>query len=358
LAPAGEDQAMGQSLSGAAASLGAQIWSALGSDQTLLEKVEVSGDASLKSYFPVSDLAVASIGAAGLALSELICTETGYLPAVRVDRSLASRWFVGSIIPEGWQLPAAWDTLAGDYETADGWVRLHTNAPQHRAAALRALGIDPERPLRAGRAARVSVAESVASWASDDLEAAVVAAGGAAAIMRSLTAWTHHPQGRAVALEPLVALEMVTPVDDHLPRNIAGRWSPDPARPLRGLRVLDLTRVLAGPVATRLLAGFGAEVLRIDPPDWDEPGTVPEVAVGKRCARLDARTLEGRAQLHALLASADVLVHGYRPGALDRLGLGAEERHRVRPGLIEASLDAYGWTGPGGSGVASTAWCR
>ena len=120
----------------------------------------------------------------------------------------------------------------------------------------------------------------------------------------------------------------------------------DPARPLAGLRVLDLTRVLAGPVATRFLAGFGAEVLRVDPPDWDEPGVVPDVTLGKRCARLDARTADGHARLCELLAEADVLVHGYRPGALDGLGLTPARRQAIRPGLVDVSLDAYGWTGP------------
>jgi crotonobetainyl-CoA:carnitine CoA-transferase CaiB-like acyl-CoA transferase len=110
--------------------------------------------------------------------------------------------------------------------------------------------------------------------------------------------------------------------------------------------VLDLTRVLAGPVATRLLAGLGAEVLRVDPPDWSEPGVEPEVTLGKRLARLDLRSDDGMATLRELLAGADVLVHGYRCDALERLGLGAGERRRLRPGLVDVSHDAYGWTGP------------
>jgi crotonobetainyl-CoA:carnitine CoA-transferase CaiB-like acyl-CoA transferase len=110
--------------------------------------------------------------------------------------------------------------------------------------------------------------------------------------------------------------------------------------------VLDLTRVLAGPVATRFLAGYGAQVLRIDPPDWDEPAVVPEVSLGKRCARLDLRAAEGRARFEALLAQADVLVHGYRPGALAHLGYDAAALRRLAPALIDVCLDAYGWSGP------------
>jgi crotonobetainyl-CoA:carnitine CoA-transferase CaiB-like acyl-CoA transferase len=123
-------------------------------------------------------------------------------------------------------------------------------------------------------------------------------------------------------------------------------WQVSGNRPLAGIRVLDLTRVLAGPVATRFLAGFGAEVLRIDPPEWDEPGVIPEVTLGKRCARLDLRRPDDRRAFEDLLASADVLVHGYRPGALKGLGLDEAARQKLRPGLVDVSLDAYGWSGP------------
>jgi crotonobetainyl-CoA:carnitine CoA-transferase CaiB-like acyl-CoA transferase len=115
---------------------------------------------------------------------------------------------------------------------------------------------------------------------------------------------------------------------------------------LAGIRVLDLTRVLAGPVATRLLAGWGAEVLRIDPPDWDEPAVAAEVTLGKRCARLDLRSDGGRAHFLELLGSADVMVHGYRADSLERLGLGPGTLEARRPGLVEVSLNAYGWSGP------------
>src|SRR5690606_16295586 len=113
-----------------------------------------------------------------------------------------------------------------------------------------------------------------------------------------------------------------------------------------GLRVLALRRVLAGPVSTRLLAGLGAQVLRIDPPSWDEPALAPEMTLGKRTSRLDARDPAGLAQLKRLLAEADVVVHGYRSDALERMGLGEEVRRATRPGLVDVSLDAYGFTGP------------
>lgn len=289
--------------------------------------VRVVGEGTLPSVYAVTELAVASIAAAALAARDL---GTSREPVV-VDRGLASHWFAGSIRPHGWTVPSPWDPIAGDYRGADGWIRLHTNAPHHRAAALGVLG----RPD-----GREAVAAAVAGRPVGELEDAVVAAGGCAAAMRTTTDWSAHPQGRAVAAEPLVdtAEGDEGPATAPVPR--------DPARPLAGVRVLDLTRVLAGPVATRFLAGLGAEVIRVDPPEWDEPGVVPEVTLGKRCIRLDLRTADGLAHLRSLLAGADVLVHGLRGDALERLGLGPGERRRCRPGLVDVALDAYGWTGP------------
>lgn len=157
--------------------------------------------------------------------------------------------------------------------------------------------------------------------------------------MRTEAEWAAHPQGIAVNSEPLM----------HWTTCAAGprpAWAIAPDRPLRGIRVLDLTRILAGPVATRFLAGFGADVLRIDPPGWEEPGTVPEVVLGKRCARLDLKSAADRQVLERLLSQADVMVHGYRPEALARLGLDARRRREINPALVDVSLDAYGWSGP------------
>jgi hypothetical protein len=183
------------------------------------------------------------------------------------------------------------------------------------------------------------MARAVARWAKRDLEAAIIEAGGCAAEMRSCAEWMDHPQGRAVAVEPLAHIVST----GCMPPS---SWRPAPFRPLADLRVLDLTRVLAGPVATRFLAGYGADVLRIDPPSWDEPGVIPEVTLGKRCARLDLEDSVGREHFEALLSQADVLVHGYRPGALDHLGYDPAVRRSLSPRLIDVSLSAYGWSGP------------
>jgi crotonobetainyl-CoA:carnitine CoA-transferase CaiB-like acyl-CoA transferase len=313
----------------------ATMLAALGADRRV--DVRVAGESSLPSVFAVTDLAVASMAAAAVCLAELPGGEHRTGRPITVDRDLASRWFQASLVPEGWTPPPAWDAVAGDYEAADGWIRLHTNAPHHRAAALDVLGA----PGDPGGAARPDVARAVRRWSATALEAAIVGAGGAAAAMRSVAEWSEHEQGRSVAAEPLVAHRPSEPETDRTELVGTGR-----GRPLAGVRVLDLTRVLAGPVGTRLLAGWGATVLRIDPPGWDEPAVAPEMMLGKRSARLDLTVDADRARFVDLLAAADVLVHGYRADALDRLGFGDPVRDRIRPGLVDVALDAYGWTGP------------
>ncbi|WP_370339411.1 CoA transferase [Parvularcula marina] len=293
---------------------------------------QITGSGQLPSCYAVTDLAVHSFAAIGTALAGLM-TEMGLTPEpaqVTVDRRLASLWFGFSIHPQGWELPPIWDPMAGDYEASDGWIRLHTNLPHHRQAALRVLGTEPTRE---------STAPAVREWQKDALETAIVAQGGVAAAMHSRAEWQTHPQGMAVAAEPLIGWS--DPV-----QSATRQWEGTADRPLKGLRILDLTRVLAGPIATRTLAGYGAEVLRIDPPGWDEANVIPEVTLGKRCAHLDLKTPQGREVLEDLLSQADILVHGYRPGALDALGLDAPRRSLLSPGHIEITLDAYGWTGP------------
>lgn len=291
----------------------------------------VTGDddfAALPSCFDVTGLAVASIGAACAELAALACRPSDQ--QVVISRRLASLWFDMSIRPQGWEMPPVWDAIAGLYRAKDRWIRLHTNAPHHRHAALDVLSCEG---LREDVAARVS------QWTAEDLEREIIANGGCAAALRSKEEWDAHPQGVASQEEPLIAW-------------IAGESSaPAPSfgaesLPLKGLRVLDCTRVLAGPVCTRLLAGYGAEVLRVDPPGWDEANVVPEVTLGKRMTTLNLRASADKRCFEKLLASADVFVHGYRSDALEGLDLGAERRRAINPALIDVALSAYGWTGP------------
>lgn len=333
---AGMDTAAHPSSTGAGQGFLHAFATAIGRGSVPSGAVDLVGDARLPSVYAVSDFAAAAVGAAAGEVARLAADLGGEPGAVVVDRDLASLWFGSSVVPVGWQLPAVWDAVAGDYATADGWIRLHTNAPGHRRAALDVLGLD------VADASRDDVERRVATWAGAELESAVVQGGGCAATMRTASAWAEHPQGIAVAAEALLLWH------DEVgsARSVPALSPAPPTRPLSGVRVLDLTRVLAGPVATRFLAGLGADVLRIDPPGWDEPAIVADVTLGKRCGRLDLRVAADIETFRALLADAHILIHGYRPGALDALGFGAHERATIAPGLVDVALDAYGWTGP------------
>jgi len=309
------------------------FWQAANGELNVLNQVSFTGEGELPSVFAVTSFASAAIGACGAAVASLMNAlglDEGRDVQVSVDRRLASFWFHHSIRPVGWQTPPSRDTTAGDYKTIDGWIRLHTNTPHHRKAALEVLGAQSNRE---------SVAAAVANWRADELEAAIVNNKGCAATMRSWEMWQQHPQGQAVLAEPLIHWQSGAGASEAL-------WSFNRARPLHGLKVLDLTRVLAGPAATRMLSALGAQVLRIDPPWWVEAGNAPEMSVGKRCARLDLREAIDREKLQTLISQADVMVHGYRSDALESMGLGADARQKLRPGLVDISLDAYGHTGP------------
>jgi crotonobetainyl-CoA:carnitine CoA-transferase CaiB-like acyl-CoA transferase len=233
--------------------------------------------------------------------------------------------------------------LSGDYRAADGWVRLHCNFDHHRRAAQRALGQE-------GRAAddRAALAAAVAGRRALDVEEAVVGEGGCAAAMRAPETWRAHPQAAVLARSPVVALRRVESGDDRA--GGARRRLPEPGpRPLAGLRVLDLTRVIAGPVCGRVLAGHGAEVLAVGAEHLPTfPPLVVDTGFGKRSCHLDLRRPADRATLERLAGEADVFVQGYRPGALAGLGFGAEELACRHPGLVVVNVSAYGAEGPWG----------
>lgn len=281
----------------------------------------------LSSPFDVTGFAAASMG---LACAEVAALEDHSNDGELVlSRELASRWFGFSVRPQGWELPPTWDAIAGVYRSSDRFIRLHTNAPHHREAALRVLGCAND---------RAHVEAAVSTWSAVELEQAIVEAGGCAAALYSREEWAAHPQGAAVSQEPLIHWQ------GHDGSTIPLRS--DEQRPLRGLKILDCTRVLAGPVCTRLLAGYGAQVLRIDPPGWQEGAVEPEVNLGKRLATLDLKSGQGLQQFRDLLSQADVFVHGYRADALEALGLGVDQRRELNPDLIDVALCAYGWSGP------------
>jgi crotonobetainyl-CoA:carnitine CoA-transferase CaiB-like acyl-CoA transferase len=286
----------------------------------------------LASPFALDEIAVAAIGCALLKAAELAeARGGGRRPEVALDRAHAALAFASErhLRADG-TLEPGFAPLSRFARTADGYIRLHANYPHHREALLRALDGPPDER---------AVLAAVAARGAEELEDAIVAQGGAAAAVRGAEQWLAHPQGQAAGRLPLIDVE---PGDTN-----AHGLPPNEPLPCGGVRVLDFTRVIAGPVGTRMLAALGAEVLRVDPPAMPELELqVLDGMVGKRSAFVDARSPGGRADIERLLAGADVVVQGYRPGALAPLGLDAESLRGRHPHLVTVTLSAWGESGP------------
>jgi crotonobetainyl-CoA:carnitine CoA-transferase CaiB-like acyl-CoA transferase len=298
-------------------------------------------EATLPSRLAVTELAVGAVAAAA-AGAALFARARGASPVTTrwavPARNVAASFRGDRLLRVDGRAHAGFAELSGFFRTRDGWVRTHANYAHHRARLLAALELpeDADRDAVVGRVAALDALE---------VEERVRAHQGIAVAARTPEQWAAHPQSAAVAALPLVGLDRLG-AGETPARAYRGKLR-DPARPAAGLRVLDLTRVIAGPVATRTLALLGADVLRID-----DPG-MPEIVaqhldngMGKRSALLDLRKGADRGVLDGLLESADVVVTGYRPHALDAYGLAPDELAARRPGILVATLDAWGSAGP------------
>ncbi|MCB1512088.1 MAG: CoA transferase [Hyphomicrobiaceae bacterium] len=312
------------------------IWRLAGMPAEACDRVRIGFDArSLPSSFRVAEIAAATIAASGLAASELWRLRTGRAQGVSVSTRHAETSFWGEhhLRIDGQEPPDHWGPASGLHQCGDGrWVRIHANYPHHEAGVLEILGCAANKP---------AVQAALKSWSAADFEEAAAARGLVVVMMRSPQEWAAHGQGQALAGLPLFDIEKIgdAPVQ------------PLPAggdQPLSGVRVLDLTRVIAGPVSGRTLAGHGAEVLRIsamrlprDPLSLEIDG-----GRGKRSAFVDVKDPAGKAHLESLVRSADVFTQGYRPGAIDAAGFSPERLAELRPGIVAVSLSAWGHDGP------------
>ena len=297
-------------------------------------EAQISGaDPALKTPYRVGTAGAASLAAVGLAVSELWRLRTGRTQSVSVDLGAAAASLrSGMYLRIGGKAPKAiWDPYSLFYPVKDGrWVRFHTNYPHHRAAALGVLGAgeDVEAAKRAA-----------ASWDGLELENAIHAAGGCAALVRTAGEWAAHPHAAAVAGQSLLEIERI---GDAPPEPL-----PKADRPLAGVRVLDLTRVLAGPTAAKTLAEHGADVLKITAAHLPDSGdTDLDTGLGKLSAQRDLRDARSVETLKALAQRADVFSQSYRPGALAARGFSPEELAKLRPGIVYLSLAAWGPSGP------------
>lgn len=312
----------------------AKLWTDAGGDPAALAQVTLTGaEPQLPSSFRVGAAAQVSIAAAGLAAAEIRHARSGEAQHVAVDmrHAVVECRSERYLHRDGHPPPPAWDAIAGVYRTGDGrFVRLHTNFPHHRNAVCNVLSC---------RSDREAVQAALLQWKGETFETAAYAAGGVVALMRAHDEWMALPQARAIAELPLVE---ITRIGDAEPK----KW-PAGDRPLAGLRVLDLSRVIAGPVAGRTLAAHGAEVMLVSSPNLPAiPWLTIDTGRGKLSSFVDLGNTEGRDTLRNLLRHADVFSQGYRPQSLARLGFSPEQAAAISPGIVYVSLSAYGRSGP------------
>jgi crotonobetainyl-CoA:carnitine CoA-transferase CaiB-like acyl-CoA transferase len=297
--------------------------------------VEFTGGADpvLPTPFRIGAAGGAALAATGLAAADLWELRTGRRQQVGVDlhQAAASLRSGHYLQVNGAKVRNERNPVMGMYPAKNGrWSYVHANFPNHRAAALRVLDCAENRE---------AVRQAVAKWDALELEEAIIAAGGAGGMVRSMAEWAQHPQAAAIASLPLME---IIKIGDSPPEKL-----PDGDRPLSGIRVLDLTRVLAGPTCARTLAEHGADVLKItashiaarDDQEYD-------TGHGKLSARLDLRQPRDLETLKGLVREGDVFSQGYRPGTLANRGLSPEELAAVRPGLVYVSLSAFSHKGP------------
>lgn len=325
----------------------APLWADAGLPTEALAHVQLTGNAPvLPASFQVATAAQTSLGAAALAAAELWQLRCGApRQQVQVDRVHAALECSAFARIDGVQ-PPLWDKLSGLYPCgqaagAPGHVRIHANFAHHRDAALRVLGLPP-----GDATPREAAAQALQHWQAEAFEQAVADAGGVAAAARRFAQWDAHPQAAALAGLPPVQITPLHAPGQPVPPPRAWPALAPTQRPLQGLRVLDLTRILAGPAGARCLAAYGAEVLMVNGPRQPNIAAIADLSRGKRSCLVDLETAEGRATLQQLAAGAHVFLQGYRPGALARHGFGAQALAQAHPGIVVASLSAWGEAGP------------
>lgn len=314
------------------------IWTSAGGDQTALARVRLTGEEpQIPSSFRVAVAGQTTIAAAGLAAAEIWRLRSGQAQDVSVDmrHAVAECRSERYLRVDDKPPPPAWDAIAGVYKTGDNrFIRCHTNFPHHRDAVCKVLGCEAERE---------KVQAALMQWRGEDFEAAVYAAGGVVALMRSYDEWSALPQARGLAELPLISIEKI----GEAPPKPWPQGSSNNDRPLAGLRVLDLSRVIAGPVAGRTLAAHGADVLLVSGPELPAiPWLTIDTGRGKLTTFLKLKSEAGRAQMRELLKDADIVSQGYRPRALAALGLAPEDAANINPGIVYVTLSAYGHAGP------------
>lgn len=308
---------------------------AVGVERPSSNAVAITGsDPVLQTRYRIGEGAATVLAAIGVAVSNIWELGAGCKQKVAVDVTAAAASLLSFAylrLENGDQIPPRAPRITDLYPTKNGrWFLLHGSFPNTTEATLKLLDCSND---------KVEVAKAISAWEAQQLEDEMGERGLCGAMVRSAKEWGAHPQGQALASRPVVEVLRV----GDCPAQLIGAGK----RPLSGVRVLDLTRVLAGPTCGRTLAEHGADVLRIDSPKL--PNVAPfviDTGHGKHSAHLDLTNADDAERLRGLVREADMFTQGYRLGAMERLGFGPEALHELRPGLIYTSLNCYGHEGP------------
>lgn len=311
-----------------------RILNTVNAPSTYLSHVRFSGfDPVLPSPFLIGEAGAAAIAACGYAASELWLLKMGRMQQINVDlrhAAIAQRSHDYLQVIDG-KKEDLWSPLSGFYQTKDNrWIQFHCNFPHHRLGIVRFLGCADN---------KASVIDAVKKWDAFSLEHELSQRGMCVVVVRTPHEWDVHPQSRAISQLPLME---VLPI---------GTSAPEPmkvgGRPLSHIKVLDLTRVIAGPICGRTLAEHGAEVMLISSPKLPSISyLVMDTGHGKYSAYLDLEKIGERQQLIKLVQQSDIFLQAYRPSGLAAKGFSPEYVARIRPGIIYISLSAYSHLGP------------
>ena len=299
-------------------------------------------DPVFSTRFRIGETCAAVLAGIGVAVSDIWALKTGRRQNAAIDvrhaaAALRSTHYVQKPDPDG-----AFETqvnknheamlkITQPWPTKDGrWFLPHFGLPNLQKRVLKVLDCEPNPK---------SVSKAVAQWDALDLEEAIDEARVCGAMVRSNSEWLDHPHGQALKAKPIVE---IIKISDSEPEPFT-----EGNRPLSGIRVLDLTRILAGPIAARTLAENGAEVLMVTAESLPQiKEHVIDTSHGKRSCYLNLKTAKGSAHLKELVRGTDVFSQGYRPGMLSGLGFGPEDLAEIRPGIIYLSISCFGSDGP------------
>lgn len=312
-----------------------QLYQVAGLPAADFSTCELTGNEPLlPSSFQVGALAQGTIAAAALAAGQLAMVRGGAMPAIAVDMHDAEYECTGYFELDK-RAPETWAPLSGLYPCADGFVRIHANFDHHRDGALALLGLTYDESVT-----QETVTKALAKITRLDFESRAAKAGMPIYALRNFTEWDTHPQAKWLEQAPLFTITRIAAADPiSLPELGAGL-------PLAGIRVLDLTRILAGPVCGRTLANYGADVMLVNSPNLPNIEHIADTSRGKRSVYLDLLKAEDATTLKHLVSDAHVFVQGYRPGGVAALGFDPEALASLRPGLVTVSLSAFGKGGP------------